>query len=143
MKQYNIIYADPPWKYQGGQNLRGSPAKHYPVMTIDEICALPVSKFTADDCVLFLWVTYPKLEEAFQVIKAWGFTYKTVAFTWIKQTKKAGSGLWDSAFGRGTMRKSACSPPKAGRKETPLVCASLSYRPLKNTVRSPILYGTG
>lgn len=50
MKQYNIIYADPPWKYQGGQNLRGSPSKHYPVMPLDEICALPVSKFAAENC---------------------------------------------------------------------------------------------
>ena len=97
MKQYNIIYADPPWKYQGGQNLRGSPSKHYPVMPLDEICALPVSKFAAENCALFLWVTFPKLEECFDVIKAWGFTYRTVAFTWIKQTKK--SGKWFMGLG--------------------------------------------
>lgn len=68
-------------------------------MTIDEICALPVSKFAAENCTLFLWVTYPKLLEAFEVINAWGFTYRTVGFTWIKQTRKfekwfMGLGWW-------------------------------------------------
>lgn len=66
-------------------------------MPLDEICALPVSKYAADNCALFLWVTFPKLEEAFEVIKAWGFEYKTVAFVWIKQTKK--SGLWFTGLG--------------------------------------------
>ena len=100
MKQYNIIYADPPWKYQGGQNLRGSPSKHYPVMPLDEICALPVSKFATENCTLFLWVIFPKLEECFEVIKAWGFVYKTVAFVWIKQTRK--SGGWFMGCGHWT-----------------------------------------
>lgn len=68
-------------------------------MPTEEICALPVKKYTADDCALFMWVTYPKLEDALRVIKAWGFEYKTVAFTWIKQTKKSrqwfmGLGWW-------------------------------------------------
>ncbi len=66
-------------------------------MTIEEIAALPVKKFAADDCALFMWITYPKLEEALPVIKAWGFEYKTVAFTWIKQTKK--SGEWFMGLG--------------------------------------------
>lgn len=101
MKKYNIIYADPPWKYQGGIK-RGAASEHYPVISLDEICALPVSKFAADDCALFLWVTFPKLEECFEVIKAWGFTYRTVAFVWVKQTKKSrdwftGCGWWTRA----------------------------------------------
>ena len=66
-------------------------------MTVEEICELPVQKFAADNCALFLWVTFPKLEEAFEVIKAWGFEYKTVAFVWIKQTKK--SGQWFTGLG--------------------------------------------
>lgn len=79
--------------------MRGSPANHYPVMLLEEICALPVSKFAAEDCALFLWVTFPKLNEVFKVIEAWGFQYSTVAFVWIKQTKKSkqwftGLGWW-------------------------------------------------
>lgn len=70
--------------------MRGNPANHYPVMTVEEICELPVPKFAADNCVLFMWATFPKLEEAFEVIKAWGFKYSTVAFVWVKKNKKCG-----------------------------------------------------
>ena len=52
-------------------------------MSIEELCALPVADVRADDCVLFMWTTSPKLEQAFQVIKAWGFKYKT-SFVWDK-----------------------------------------------------------
>lgn len=68
-------------------------------MTLDEICALPVSRISADDCVLFLWATYPKLKEALRVIEAWGFTYVSAAFVWLKQNRVAdtwyyGLGFW-------------------------------------------------
>lgn len=68
-------------------------------MTLDEICALPVSRIAADDCVLFLWATYPKLKEALRVIEAWGFTYVSAAFVWLKQNRVAdtwyyGLGFW-------------------------------------------------
>jgi len=62
----------------------------YDVMNTDDICALPVGKLAAKDCILFMWVTYPKLEEAFEVIKAWGFRYKTCAFTWVKTNRRRG-----------------------------------------------------
>ena len=99
MKQYNIIYADPPWKYQSGK-VRGAVVNHYPVISLDELCAMPISKFAAENCALFVWVTFPKLEECFDVIKAWGFTYRTVAFVWVKQTKK--SGGWFMGCGHWT-----------------------------------------
>ena len=84
--------------FKGGL-LRGNPANHYPVMTVEEICELPVPKFAADNCVLFMWATFPKLKEAFEVIKAWGFKYSTVAFVWVKKNKKSdswfmGMGWW-------------------------------------------------
>lgn len=60
-------------------------------MPYEEICELPVPKFAADNCVLFMWATFPKLEEAFEVIKAWGFKYSTVAFVWVKKNKKSDS----------------------------------------------------
>lgn len=68
-------------------------------MTLDEICALPVSRIAADDCVLFLWTTYPKLKEALRVIEAWGFIYVSAAFVWLKQNRVAdtwyyGLGFW-------------------------------------------------
>ena len=94
-KKYNIIYSDPPWPVNGAK-------KHYPVMSIPEICALPVAEIAAPDCVLFLWVTYTILPRAFDVLKAWGFKYRTVAFTWVKRNKKSqgyffGMGNWTRA----------------------------------------------
>lgn len=82
--KYRIIYADPPWTY-GNMRFDGAtmPDDHYPVMTIDELCELPIKEAAENDAVLFLWVTSPILEDAFRVIKAWGFEYKT-SFVWDK-----------------------------------------------------------
>lgn len=81
---YRVIYADPPWKY-GNQGLDdyGHAERHYPAMSIAELCALDVRTMADDDAVLFMWVTSPLLAECFDVIKAWGFTYKT-SFVWDK-----------------------------------------------------------
>ena len=90
-KKYNVIYADPPWRfatYSDKGKGRGA-EKHYPTMPKHEIQALPVPKISAKDSVLFLWATAPCLTEAFELIDAWGFTYKTVAFIWIKQCRKS------------------------------------------------------
>ena len=54
-------------------------------MGIDALCALPVETLAAKDCLLFLWATFPMLPEALRLIKAWGFTFKTVAFVWLKR----------------------------------------------------------
>lgn len=102
-KKYNIIYADPPWSYTDkGSN--GSADNHYRTMTVSDICKLPVNPagggIAADDCVLFMWATYPMLPAAMQVIEAWGFTYKTIGFQWLKQNK-SGKG-WFFGLGRWT-----------------------------------------
>lgn len=90
MRKYNIIYADPPWSYKD-TGCQGAAAAQYDTMSVEQIKALPVYNIADKDCVLFLWATYPKLEEALEVIKAWGFTYKTIAFQWVK-TYKSGFG---------------------------------------------------
>jgi N6-adenosine-specific RNA methylase IME4 len=79
-KKYNAIYADPPWQFSKKVG-RGTTESHYPTMPLDEICALPVKDFGAR--WLFLWATNADLPNAFRVINAWGFEYKTM-FTWIK-----------------------------------------------------------
>jgi N6-adenosine-specific RNA methylase IME4 len=81
---YRVIYADPPWKY-GNQGLDdyGHAERHYPVMSIEELCGLDVRALSAENAVLFLWVTSPLLCDAFRVIDAWGFQYKT-SFVWDK-----------------------------------------------------------
>ena len=58
-------------------------------MRIEELCALPVADIADRDCALFLWATFPQLPEALRLIQAWGFVYKTVAFVWLKQNRKA------------------------------------------------------
>lgn len=103
-KKYNIIYADPPWEYKtyskkGQTKANGSMLPHYNTMTLEDIKNLPISKICDKECILFLWVTFPTIEKAFEVIKAWGFTYKTCAFTWVKQNPKndgiySGMGHW-------------------------------------------------
>jgi len=86
-KKYNIIYADPPWRYEQ-RTVQGGAEQHYPTMTLDDICALPVAELADKDCALFLWTTFPKLKEAFRVIESWGFVYRTLAFLWLKQNRK-------------------------------------------------------
>ena len=90
-KKYNIIYADPPWQYKVWSRDTGlgrSAESHYSTMKKEDIQLLPVDKITAKDAALFLWVTYPCLEEGLELVKKWGFTYKTCAFSWIKFNKK-------------------------------------------------------
>lgn len=87
-EKYRIVYADPPWKYGnsgviGETDNYGHVARHYPDMSINELCELPIRDMVEDNAVLFMWVTSPLLEECFPVIKAWGFKYKT-SFVWDK-----------------------------------------------------------
>lgn len=91
-KKYDIIYADPPWKFltYSDKGKGRSAEKHYPTMSKDAIEQLPISKISAKNSVLFLWVTAPCFEQGLELIKAWGYTYKTVAFTWVKLNKKNG-----------------------------------------------------
>jgi N6-adenosine-specific RNA methylase IME4 len=77
----------------------GAAEKHYPTMSLEEICALPLAEIAARDSALFLWTTFPMLPEALRVIAAWGFKFKTTAFVWLKQNKKSpgwfcGTGFW-------------------------------------------------
>jgi len=96
-KKYQIIYADPPWKYtlfkakSGGRGVAGD---HYEVMDLLDIATLPINDLTENNCILFLWATYPALPLALKLMKVWGFEYKTVAFTWVKKNKKADSWFW-------------------------------------------------
>jgi N6-adenosine-specific RNA methylase IME4 len=93
--KYHIIYADPPWKYLWGEGKTGgnfAPEKHYETMPTEELCGLDVKSLREKNCALFLWATMPALPDAFRVIDAWGFKYKTCAFSWVK-IKKNGEPL--------------------------------------------------
>jgi N6-adenosine-specific RNA methylase IME4 len=88
VKEYQIIYSDPPWRYATSTPNRAI-ENHYPTMAIDDICALPVP--AAKDSVLFLWATAPLLREGLRVLDAWGFAYKSCA-VWNKEI--IGMGYW-------------------------------------------------
>lgn len=108
-KQYAVVYADPPWSYgdkgfgkrSDDTTIKGSfapEAGRYPTMNLTSIMALPVKSIAAPDSALLLWATSPLLPEAFHVITAWGFKFKTVAFCWSKITttgkEVANLGQW-------------------------------------------------
>lgn len=97
---YSVVLADPPWSYvQGG---RGSTDAHYETMSLDAIKALPVGRLASKDAVLFLWGTWPQLPDVLAVMSAWGFSFKTCAFVWVKHHEGSGKecvggGFWTRA----------------------------------------------
>ena len=86
-KKYNIIYADPPWDYKFGKSSSRYIKNKYQTMSLEQICKLPVKNITDDNAILLIWITFPKLDWAFPVIKAWGFEYKTIFINWVKTYK--------------------------------------------------------
>jgi len=99
-KKYKIVYADPAWKFNfQKRNGLSQEAKNklYNTMNADEILNLPIQDIADEDCILFLWVMNSELPLALDCMKKWGFTFKTVAFTWVKIRKKTyhfGGGNW-------------------------------------------------
>jgi len=123
--KYRILYADPPWKYSndgiiGESDHYGHVERHYPSMTITELCEMgqAIQDITEPNAVLFLWVTSPLLEVSFKVIKAWGFKYKT-SFIWDKV--KHNFGYYNSV-----------------RHELLLVCTRGSCTPDVNTLHDSV-----
>jgi N6-adenosine-specific RNA methylase IME4 len=87
--KYNVIYADPPWRYEFSQTNNRAVDNHYPTMELEDIKALKLP--IEDSAILLLWATPPKVEEALQVLNAWGFKYRSCA-VWDKE--KMGMGYW-------------------------------------------------
>jgi len=102
-EKYQIIYCDPAWDYRDKAKAgkRGSSFK-YDVMKLQDIMRLPVWNIADNNCVLFMWATAPLMQEALDVIKAWGFEYKTFAFVWTKRQKTSSK----YAVGMGNYSKS-------------------------------------
>src|SRR5271165_4878221 len=104
---HHVVYADPPWSFATYSHKgKGRSAEaYYNCMSLADIKALPVTDWTAADCVLLLWATDPMLPQALKVIRAWGFTYKTVGFYWVKASERfdrkpsyfTGMGYWTRA----------------------------------------------
>lgn len=106
-------------------------------MKIEDICNLPISQLADDNCILFLWTTYPMLKEALKVIEAWGFAYKTIAFQWIKQNR-SGKGYF---FGLGRWTRGnteACLLAVKGKpKRVSASVGQLIFSPLRRHSQKP------
>lgn len=106
-KKYDVIYADPPWHYNGkvqfDKSLVGrenpdykknifisSACFKYPTIKTKELATIPVGNIANNDCILFMWTTNPHLAQAIELGESWGFQYKTVAFVWHKGTHNPG-----------------------------------------------------
>lgn len=102
--EYQIIYADPPWKYNDRYNIHGAAfgggaMAHYPLLTTPQISSIPVQSWVDPaGSVLLMWATWPKLEEAFKVISGWGYTYKTLGFCWVKTNRGNGEPFFGTGF---------------------------------------------
>lgn len=83
---YNVILADPPWNYVN-QGTRAATSNHYDQMSLVKIKELPIGEISSLPSALFLWATWPNLLAALEVIEAWGFEYKTIAWVWLKLDK--------------------------------------------------------
>lgn len=101
-KKYSVIYADPPWSFKvySGKGKQRSADRHYDTKSLDDIKAMSeyVVPLAADDCALLMWAVMPELPGALSVVESWGFTYKTVAFTWIKQNKSGDGLFWGMGY---------------------------------------------
>lgn len=138
-KKYDIIYADPPWRY-ADRKCNGACEFHYETMKLEDIKALPIKDIANKDCVLFLWTTYPMLQEALEIIKAWGFKYKSIGFQWIKQNK-SGKGYF---FGLGRWTRGNTEPCLIAVKGKPKrqnnSISQLIFEPIgKHSAKPPVV----
>ena len=139
--RYNVILADPPWKYNSRANhktrFRGGACGHYPLMAMSDIAALPVGDLAAENCALFLWCTFPYLDVQIRLFERWGFRYRTLGFSWIKTNAVNGKPF----FGVGYYAKSNCEPCLLGmRGQLPTVSnrvSSLVIAPRREHSRKP------
>jgi len=124
---YGVIYADPAWLFsvRSPKGEGRSARSHYSVMDLDAIKALPVAELAAPDCVLLMWAIDPMLPQALEVIRAWGFTYKTVGFYWMKTNRDGspftGMGYWTRANPEQCLLATRGSPKRLARDVARLI----------------------
>lgn len=118
---FSVILADPPWRYKNfSDSAHGAAVAHYDGMTEEELRALPVLDWGASDSVLFMWATWPKLDEAMRIVPAWGFDYVT-AIPWVKVLPAQreiyrGIGFWAMAASEVLLIARRGEPKRAGDK---------------------------
>jgi len=134
--KYQIIYADPAWKYwSGGWK---NQEQHYSTMDIEEIKNLKIQDISDENCILFLWATFPYLKETIEVMECWGFKYSTVGFVWVKKTKTSKK---DFHFGCGSWTRANVEPCLIGVKGTierkDASISQIIYEPVQKHSKKP------
>jgi N6-adenosine-specific RNA methylase IME4 len=141
MKQtkFDIILADPPWLFSAWNAKKSNRhvSHKYQLMDVDAICNLQATQLASENCALFLWATWPNIKDAFRVIDAWGFTYRTLAWEWVK-SNRSGMGFH---FGMGYYTRANPEPCLlAVRGRMPVQSHSISaliYSPVREHSRKP------
>lgn len=132
---FDVILADPPWWYKDG---RRSASQHYPLMSVEDIIALPVASIAAENAALFLWTTWPHLFDAGEVMEAWDFLYVTLAWVWVK-ARRSGFGHF---HGMGNYTRSNTEPCLLGIRGSMPVRAhdvlAVIYAPVRQHSRKPL-----
>ena len=128
--KYHAILADPPWKYimRSDKGYEGSHCSNYAHIDLDQIKALPLNQLAGPECYLFLWSTWPHLDQARDVMRAWGFKYVTGG-SWIKRTVN-----WNLSFGTGYVQRSSSEPYLIGKIGAP----ELASKSERNVIDAPI-----
>jgi N6-adenosine-specific RNA methylase IME4 len=128
---YGMILADPPWRF-ANYSAKGevkNPVAHYDCMNMDALKALPVNHLAAADCAMLMWATAPMLPQGIELLRAWGFTFKS-AGAWAKQSSTGAK--W--AFGTGYCFRSAAEFFLLGTRGAPKVCS----RSVRNLIVGPV-----
>jgi N6-adenosine-specific RNA methylase IME4 len=131
--RYRVVYADPPWAFETwshrGQGKGAS--QHYATQGLDWLKSLPISDLAAPNAALFLWVVQPLFPQALDLIRAWGFEYKTVGYIWIKCKTPPGEMLfWDEAFAQGLARKGLGYHTRSGSEQCWIATRGKGYERL-------------
>jgi len=134
--KYQIIYADPAWKYwNGGWK---NQEQYYTTMDLEEIKQLPLQNITDENCILFMWATFPYLKETIEVMESWGFKYSTLGFIWIKKTR---TGKKPFHFGCGSWTRANVEPCIIGTKGTikrqDASISQIIYEPIQEHSKKP------
>jgi N6-adenosine-specific RNA methylase IME4 len=88
--RYDIVYLDPPWYYYGSPVKDAAAAKHYPLMTVEQLAQIDVRSILAKSAVVFMWATCPRLDFALKLLEAWGLHYRGVTYVWVKTNSEGG-----------------------------------------------------
>ena len=137
-KKYNIIYADPAWSFTFWSNkAQRKVSDKYDLMSAENIYKLPINEIADENCILFIWVTYPNLIEGLETIKKWGFKYKTCGFSWIKKNKKADSLFWGMGYYTRSNNEICLLATKGKPKRVSRSVHQVVYEPIREHSRKP------